>query len=134
LTLATRRIAAHGGALALASAALLLFRFDPASSSFYPQCPVHFWLGVSCPGCGGTRALAALLHGRWNEAVHFNLLLVMLLPFVLTFLAASYCRAVRRGEFIAPTVPEPALRAVLVLAAIFTVVRNLPFVGWPLGT
>jgi hypothetical protein len=125
-------VAANGCAAALAGAAWLLLRFDPATAGFYPQCPVHLWLGVSCPGCGGTRALAALLHCQWRDAVHLNLLLVMLLPFVLVFLAASYWRAMRRGEFVFPRVSEPALRAVLVLTAIFTVVRNLPFVGWPL--
>ena len=28
--------------------------------------------GLPCPGCGMTRAIAALLHGKWKEALRFH--------------------------------------------------------------
>ena len=62
-----RRWIANLVAVAAASAAYLLLRFPPETSSFYPRCPVFTWLHVYCPGCGGTRALAALLHGRLDR-------------------------------------------------------------------
>ncbi len=49
---------------ALLVAVALLLRFPPAQYAFYPQCPIHHSLGLLCPGCGATRALAALLHGH----------------------------------------------------------------------
>lgn len=31
-------------------------------------CVLHTFLGIYCPGCGGTRAISALLHGRlWDS-------------------------------------------------------------------
>lgn len=33
-------------------------------------CLVHSVLGLYCPGCGGTRAISALLHGQfWNSFI-----------------------------------------------------------------
>ena len=33
------------------------------------QCPIHASIGVICPGCGLTTALAMLLKGHWHVAV-----------------------------------------------------------------
>jgi hypothetical protein len=104
----------------------LLWRYPPETSSRYPRCPVFTWLHFYCPGCGATRAMAALLHGRVGEAFHWNGLFVLLLPFALAFLAASYWRANRSAEFRWPVVPDAVLTVVLALAGIFTVVRNIP--------
>jgi hypothetical protein len=125
MTLAMRRWAAHFIATAVAAAAWVLLHFDPATYDFYPQCPVFYWFGIYCPGCGATRAMAALLHGRWAEALRFNPLVVVALPFVAVFLGLIYWRAVRRGEFVLPVVPEGMLRLSVALAVIFMMARNL---------
>jgi len=125
MSYAGRRVLAQVGALSAVAGACLLWRFPPAQSGFYPRCPVFLFLHIQCPGCGGTRAVAALLHGRLGEALHWNALLVILLPWIAVFLAASYWRALRRDEFAWPQVPEPLLQACLVLVSAFTIVRNL---------
>jgi hypothetical protein len=104
----------------LLCAALLLW-----PEGFFPACPIHLWLGIECPGCGATRALAALLHGRWMEALRLNALFVLLLPCALVFAAVSYRRAVRPGGLRWPQPPAPALYATLAATAIFTIARNL---------
>jgi Protein of unknown function (DUF2752) len=121
----TRRWLANLTALAVAAAGCVLRRYPPARSHFYPRCPVFSWLHLYCPGCGGTRALAALLHGRLNEAMHWNAMVVLFLPFPAVFLALTYWRAVRGATFLWPTIPDSLLKLSLVLVAIFTVVRNL---------
>jgi hypothetical protein len=35
-------------------------------------CPFALVTGVACPGCGMTRALAVLLHGRLGSAVRYH--------------------------------------------------------------
>jgi hypothetical protein len=63
-----------------AAGALLLRWFPPWLYSFYPPCPFRTFLGVRCPGCGTTHALAAMLAGHWTEAWHYNALAVIVWP------------------------------------------------------
>jgi hypothetical protein len=121
----TRRWLANLVALAVAAAAWVLLRFPPISSRFYPRCPIFFWLHRYCPGCGGTRAIAALLHGRLNEAMQWNAMVVLFFPFAAVFLALTYQRAMKATPFLWPTIPGSLLKLSLVLIGIFTVVRNL---------
>jgi hypothetical protein len=121
-----RRYLAH---LLLASAlllcALLLF-YPPARTSFYPACPIHQYLHIDCPGCGVTRALTALLHGRIAEAIRLNALFVLLLPVALAGAIESYRRALRPRNFRWPQPTIPAVYATIALAIAFTIARNLP--------
>ena len=103
-----------------------LIFFPPTRFAFYPQCPIHEYLGLLCPGCGATRALAALLRGHLAEALHQNALFVLLLPFALLAAARTYLRAARPGEFRWPRIPTPALAVTLLAAAVFTIARNVP--------
>jgi hypothetical protein len=121
----TRRWVANLVAFAVAAGAGVVLRFPPASSGFYPRCPIFFWLHLYCPGCGGTRALASLLHGRLNEAIHWNVMVVLFFPFAFVFLALTYRRAMGASTFLWPTVPNSILKGSLVLITIFAVVRNL---------
>jgi hypothetical protein len=107
----------------LLCAALLLY--PPARSSFYPECPIRQYLHFECPGCGATRALAALLHGRLMEALRLNALFVLLLPFALAGAIESYRGAIRPGRFRWPEPPAAALYATLAAAAVFTIARNV---------
>ena len=118
--------------LALAAAVLLL-RFPPDQYSFYPQCPIHTYLHLLCPGCGTTRALAALLHGRLREAFHLNaLLLAAILPAAAVYTVAAIAALVRQprgGEFHWPRLPGPQFPWIytgLTLAVAFAILRNLP--------
>jgi hypothetical protein len=120
-----RRLAVHlllAGALLLCAA---LSIWPPARFAFYPACPIHQFLGIECPGCGATRALAALLRGHPVEALRLNALFVLLLPVALAGAAESYRRAMRPGVFRWPQPPAPALYATLAAAALFTIVRNV---------
>jgi hypothetical protein len=124
-TLRRRRLFAHllVGTAVLLCAALLIY--PPTRFHFYPPCPIHQFLGIDCPGCGATRALAALLRGHLAEALRLNPFFVLLLPAALALAAESYRRALRPGPFRWPQPPAPALYATLAAAAIFTLTRNL---------
>ncbi|NDV94001.1 DUF2752 domain-containing protein [Dysgonomonas sp. 521] len=47
------------------------------------QCSFHELTGLQCPGCGGQRAFYFLLHGDILQALRYNLLLIIILPFLL---------------------------------------------------
>ena len=39
---------------------------------FKLPCPIYFFTGVSCPGCGMTRAFFALLHFDFDAALYYH--------------------------------------------------------------
>jgi hypothetical protein len=113
---------------ALAAGLLLcaaLYVWPPSGESLYPVCPVRQYLHIDCPGCGATRALAALLRGQLLDALRLNALFVLLLPFGLAIGLECYRRAMRLGEFSWPEIPRPVMYAGLAVAAMFMVARNL---------
>jgi Protein of unknown function (DUF2752) len=123
--LSRRRYAANAllAAALLLCAALLLYQ--PARASLYPACPIHEYFGLDCPGCGATRALAALFHGHILEALRLNALFVLLLPAALAGAFESYRRALRPGTFHWPQPAAPAIYATLAAAVVFTIARNM---------
>ncbi|MDE6887627.1 MAG: DUF2752 domain-containing protein [Eubacterium sp.] len=58
------------GCIAIA-AVLLLFRWLPLRFRM-PPCLFHRISGYYCPGCGGTRALLALLHGQLLRSAWYH--------------------------------------------------------------
>jgi hypothetical protein len=114
--------------LALATATATLYRFPPERYPFYPRCPIREFLHLQCPGCGATRALSALLHGHLSAALHCNAFAVLvLLPLAATYaLICLYRSRSRSAEpFRWPAIPSPVTIALVVLAASFTLLRNL---------
>ena len=99
--------------LAAPLALLCLRIFPPGRYSIYPPCPIHQFTGLLCPGCGATRALAALTHLHFTEAWRLNPLLFLLLP-----LAIFY--------FTRPRKLHPlAVAALAAITILFTIARNI---------
>jgi hypothetical protein len=124
----SRRFGLAAIALLGGLAAAVLWRFPPEVYDFYPMCPVYEYLHLRCPGCGATRAVAALLHGRLAEAMRWNALTVAMLAAGIVYLVyGAVCsrRAMRGREFRWPVVPRAAVFAGIVIAVGFGVIRNL---------
>jgi hypothetical protein len=112
------------GATAIGAGAVV-FLFNPSTHGFYPICLFHQLTGWNCPGCGGTRAVYALLHGNFALALKDNALFVVLLAAAASrgiWFVAKIIRRRPSGEFL----PAKILWVVLAGAVIFTVLRNLP--------
>ena len=114
-------------AAALAAGAVWALRtFDPnQAGSPFPACVFHQVTGLYCPGCGGTRAMHALVHFDLPGALAMNAL-----PFVAAPLLGLLALRV------ATTLPAFAERMTrftanpwfwLALVGGFTVLRNLPW-------
>src|SRR5258705_9194307 len=92
----------------IALATMILLRFPPAQHSFYPRCPIHELFHLQCPGCGATRAIAALLRGHFIEAMSLNALITLLLPFAAAYGILCYCRLLQRKDLRRPQ-PRPMI-------------------------
>ncbi|MEI7807512.1 MAG: DUF2752 domain-containing protein [Verrucomicrobiota bacterium] len=109
----------------LAGVAVLVFFFNPATHKIYPACQFHHLTGLNCPGCGMTRAAYALLHGEFLAALHDNALFVFALGALAIrggWLGWNKLRGRANGGFF----PAKSLWPLLVVALVFTVLRNLP--------
>lgn len=115
--------------VALAGCAVLALVDEQRYAGFSPGCPFRLATGWDCPGCGATRAVAALAQGRVLHAIDHNALLVLLLPLLLwawfAWLRASLGR--RDSGLVLPPTATFGLAGVLVG---FSVVRNLPVFDW----
>ena len=121
------------GACACGGATAFLFAVDPTRHAVYPQCLLYNATGIYCAGCGATRAMYALLHGRLIEALHDNALFIVALPLIL-YIAGTYMLAAWQSNAW-PQVPVDTRKlsrrsiAILLILIGFMIVRNLP--GWP---
>jgi hypothetical protein len=99
---------------------------NPETTPGWPRCPTKAVLSIDCPGCGSSRALYALLHGRIGESIGFNPLVFVLSP-LLVFGLASDCLFVVRGRGLPARRPRAAeVRAVILGFLAIAIARNLP--------
>lgn len=110
----------------LAAATLALHVRDPHVQGSWGFCPTAL-LGLSCPGCGGLRAVNDLTHLDVAAAASSNLALVVALPFLVLGLAVwAVDRWRGRSRRPDPTLMRVTVYVGLGLLAVFTVLRNLP--------
>lgn len=110
------------------SVAAYVYSCEYFGIGFILKCPFYFFTGYLCPGCGSQRAIAALLHGNLTDAIHSNILLVILI-------AVLVLRVVMQiiGErfYIMPTIYETKttvnLKIITIMLIGFGVIRNIPF-------
>lgn len=121
----TRALRAALALLALAAACCLVVFV------LRPPCLILETTGYYCAGCGGQRMISALLQGDFSGAFRQNPFLFVFLPAAAVYLVAEAVRYVqekiplcRSKRFI------PLLLAVLTLALLFTILRNLPGFGF----
>jgi len=101
----------------------VLFIFNPATSGFYPFCPLHRLTGWLCPGCGSLRAIHELLHGNVVAAFRLNALLVLALP-VLAGLAVRWGYLKHRGRPVYIGVSGRTFWVGFTIVLLFGILRN----------
>jgi hypothetical protein len=107
-----------------AGAGLLLYFFIEPKNGNLPKCIFHQLTGLYCPGCGGQRSFHAILNGHLMTAIDYNLLFVLLLPFVVYFIFVFIAgKKYRDSSFVYKTGFSSAI-AVIVIS--FWILRNIP--------
>lgn len=126
LSLKARRRVALVLALLLPLAMVVLYRYPPSQTAWYPKCPTFTWLGIHCPGCGTARCLHALTRGDLLQALAYNPLTVACLPFLAVWLARHAWSLVRGGEAPRRWLSPAACWTIAAVFLVFFVLRNVP--------
>ena len=104
----------------------LIYLMDPETSDLYPPCPSLALTGLYCPGCGTLRALHQLTRGHPVAALDLNPLMMLLVPFIVYFLASHAMLAVT-GRSLKKFFVRPALIWTLFgVVLVYWVLRNIP--------
>jgi hypothetical protein len=115
-------------AAGLVAAGLVADRIADPVHHDVPLCPFRMLTGWWCPLCGGLRSAYALTRFDLATAVRDNVVLVAALPLLVAYWV-DWVRRDRRGQA-ERRFPRGAIVAFWVVAAAFTVLRNLPFADW----
>lgn len=91
-----------------------------------PKCLSYTLFGVKCPGCGTQRALHALFCGNFIEAISFNPLLVLSIPYMgaVILLEMKSVKA-KHPKLHQTLLGEKAIWILLTLLVIYTLLRNI---------
>jgi len=83
------------GKMALYILLPIIFFLIPTTwlEKYPPPCLSRMLFGVRCPGCGMSRAMSCAVHGNFKKALHYNKLVVVVLP----LLVWEWWREVRNG-------------------------------------
>jgi Protein of unknown function (DUF2752) len=108
------------------AACVAVYFWPPEEYTYLPGCTLNRMTGLYCPGCGGTRAASALMHGDVLQAAAYNLYFLLALPFVLWW-GGYGIWATLTGKQFGPPGYRPWLFTFIWMTIIaFAVLRNIP--------
>lgn len=114
------------GLLGLAAVGALAVVDPEQRGALTPTCPFRAVTGLDCPGCGGTRAVYALLQGDLPLALDHNALAVLLTVPLLALAWALWLSAGLGWRAKPPTLTPRTTYGLLTVIVVFWVARNLP--------
>lgn len=105
--------------------------YNPAEYAIFPRCPFRMITGYKCPGCGSQRAVHELFHANLSMAMHYNILLVISVPYLLLAFVfdivkntnPAYLRWRRR------IFGKNAIIIILGIIIVYWVLRNTPLIN-----
>ncbi len=115
-------------AVAVPLGIVLLYNFSPSdpANSFFPGCTLQRLTGLHCPGCGATRCCHALIHGDLDQALAWNPVFVLMLPFLIySAFDLLFTMWTGRRPFAYRT-PGWAIKILAGVLIAFWIVRNIP--------
>lgn len=90
------------------------------------DCMFHELFHLYCPGCGGTRAIDALLRGDFlHSFLYHPMVIYIVLTFVYYYIAAGYTFLIKRNGKIYYKIPIWVLMVAAILLIGYFVLRNI---------
>lgn len=111
-------------ALCVGASVVVYYNIDPAQSVFAPKCAFRLLTGYDCPACGGQRALHALLHGQWRNALLLNPFLLLSVPYAAAVCYASFGKSARAQSLKRYVCHRVAVWSYVAVFFVWWVVRN----------
>lgn len=111
--------------LIITTGVIFLYSFDPNEIAF-PKCIFLTTTGYLCPGCGAQRAIHSLLHLEIARALHYNILIVILIPYILYCFYVFFLGGKGKNIIIEKVLISKNAAIIISLAIIgFWIIRNL---------
>lgn len=122
-----KRIAIVLAAAFFAAAALLYLFFTGEGEGAGIPCPVYQLTGLYCSGCGASRALRSVLHLDFYQALRYNAVFVLTLPFLAVYFSALGISYIKSGkDSVSGKIPVWPIWIFIAAAIIYGVLRNIP--------
>ncbi len=95
-----KRVYYIGIALAVigAGACFLVNKHELVLCLSYGQCAFYEKFGIYCPGCGGTRAVNALLHGELWDSFLYHPAVIYAVGIYMTFMTTYSLHLITKGK------------------------------------
>jgi Protein of unknown function (DUF2752) len=110
----------------LLAGSVYLYVFEPGKTGIFPPCLFRTLTGLTCPGCGSTRAMHQILHGHFAAAFMLNPLFLLAIPFLLYAFLRYSVVVLRGGVPRQNALPASYIYALFVIVVSFWIFRNTP--------
>lgn len=117
-------------AFAVLAVAGVLYGLITGWLGFGIPCPVHYFTGFKCPGCGVSRMFISLMKLDFKSAFEANRLLLVTLPVIASLLFVYFFRYIKTGSRKISKAENIIYIVLIILFLIFGVVRNFPVINW----
>lgn len=112
----------------IAAAALLYLYFTGEGEGAGIPCPIYQLTGLYCSGCGASRALRSVLHFDFYQAIRYNAVFVLVLPFIAVYFSAIAISFIKSGkDAVSGKIPLWPIWIFVAIAVTYGILRNIPF-------
>ena len=118
------------GTFAVLAVAGVLYGLITGWLGFGIPCPVHYFTGFKCPGCGVSRMFISLMKLDFKSAFEANRLLLVTLPVIASLLFVYFFRYIKKGSRKISKAENIIYIVLIISFLIFGVVRNFPAINW----
>ena len=105
---------------------IFYYYVNPSSQGHPIQCPWHVLTGTQCPACGSQRALNALVHGHFYQALSSNYFFILSIPYALVSVLVSWYNVGHRLDGLKRIAFHPiTLKAYVFIFFAWWIIRNI---------
>lgn len=96
------------------------------------SCPIHKYLNIYCPGCGGTRMLNSFVKGDFYQSFRWNPLLFIWFIVFLIYLIVFIIVYIKKKVLLVPS--KKTLIFIVITLLLFMILRNINFFSYLIPT